>query len=85
MNIISKLRELLSNDKKKDVNSQSSLILNSLSKGEKLTSLDILKKFGCFRASARIYDLRARQYPIETKMIVLPNGKRVAQYSMKIN
>jgi len=82
MNIISKIRELLSNDKKKDVNSHSSLILNSLTNGDKLTSLDIFKKFGCFRASARIYDLRARMYPIETKMIVLPSGKRVAQYSM---
>lgn len=42
------------------------LILAALKKGERLTPLTILRRFGCLRASARIYDLRRAGHPVET-------------------
>ena len=38
--------------------SQNEMILKALKDGEELSPLDILKRFGSLRASARIYDLR---------------------------
>ena len=37
-------------------------ILKYMKKGHGLTSLEALKKFGCIRLSARIYDLEALGY-----------------------
>lgn len=33
-----------------------------------ITPIDALREIGCFRLGARIYDLRARGYNINTKM-----------------
>ena len=63
-------------------NSQNRRILFDLLKGDKLTPVDCLQRYGCFRASARMYDLRQRDWNIITTMITLPNGKRVAQYHL---
>lgn len=60
-------------------------ILKALRRGEKLTPLDILKRFECFRASARIHDLRNDGHLIKTVIIKLANGKRVAQYYLIFN
>jgi len=38
--------------------SQNQQIANYLNKGRKLTPIDALNKFGCFRLAARIADLR---------------------------
>jgi hypothetical protein len=57
-------------------------ILMALKKGVKLTPLTILKRFGCLRASARIYDLRHQGNAIDMKLIRLANGKYVAEYSL---
>ena len=61
--------------------SQTQQIEKHLLKGGKLTPLLALSKFGCFRLSARINDLRNDGYPVETRMIV-KNGKRIAEYSL---
>lgn len=59
--------------------SQNNEILKSLESGEKLTPIDALNRFGCFRLGARVYDLKRRGHNIITETIE-KNGKRFAQY-----
>ena len=61
--------------------SQNAAILKALRRGLKLTPLDMMRLFGCLRASGRIFDLRAQGHAISTTMIKI-NGKRIAQYSL---
>jgi hypothetical protein len=63
--------------------SQNKQIADYLNKGKKLTTLDALNKFGCFRLASRINDLRNDGMNITTKIIKLDNKKQVAQYSLK--
>jgi len=63
--------------------SQNKQIADYLNKGKKLTTLDALTKFGCFRLAARISDLRNDGMNIATKIITLDNKKQIAQYSIK--
>lgn len=63
--------------------SQNKQIADYLNKGKKLTTIDALNKFGCFRLAARIADLRNDGMKISTKIIKLENKKQVAQYSIK--
>lgn len=48
-----------------------------------ITAIEALNSYGCFRLAARIKDLRAQGYDIETRDLDLPNGKTVAQYFLK--
>lgn len=68
-----------------DTTSQEKAILEALKKGEKLTPLEMLKRWGCLRASGRIYDLRNQGYDIHTEIVKTRSGKRVAEYSLKKN
>jgi hypothetical protein len=63
--------------------SQNKQIADYLNKGKKLTTLDALNKFGCFRLASRINDLRNEGMNIKTKIIKLENKKQIAQYSLK--
>jgi hypothetical protein len=63
--------------------SQNKQIADYLNKGKKLTTLDALTKFGCFRLASRINDLRNEGMSIVTKTIKLENKKQIAQYSIK--
>ena len=63
--------------------SQNKQIADYLNKGKKLTTLDALNKFGCFRLASRINDLRNDGMNITTKIIKLENKKQIAQYSIK--
>ena len=61
---------------------QNDLILKALKKGSRITPIDALKRFGCFRLSARIADLRKSGHNIKTRMVV--NGeKHFAEYYME--
>jgi hypothetical protein len=62
--------------------SQAGLILRHLQSGATLTALDALDLFGCNRLAARIADLRAKGYRVQSTLIELPNGKRVASYAL---
>ena len=62
--------------------SQNKQIADYLNKGKKLTTLDALSKFGCFRLAARISDLRNDGMNIKTTIVKLKNKKQVAQYSI---
>lgn len=63
--------------------SQSKQILHALKKGRKLTPLDALKDFRCFRLGARIWELKQAGHRIERAMVEVHSGKHVAQYSMR--
>lgn len=70
-------------EKTKVMISQNKAILKRLQSGESITPIDALVSFGCFRLSARIYDLRMQGHEIEMKMVVIPDtNKRVASYSL---
>jgi len=63
--------------------SQKQMILSDLMLGLKLTGLDILKNYGCIKASNRISELIQEGYTIEKKMIDVKTKfgiKRVCQY-----
>ena len=64
------------------IDSQEKQIRDYLMSGKSLTPLEALTLFGCFRLSARIFNLIGYGVPIESKMIEL-NGKRIAQYTIK--
>lgn len=61
--------------------SQSDQILEYLQKGYVLTPLDALKRFGCFRLSARIFDLRKRGHNIQN-ITIQSRGKMYSGYVM---
>ncbi|MEA4876806.1 hypothetical protein SDC9_128298 [bioreactor metagenome] len=53
----------------------------ALERGERITALEALRRFGCLRLSARIYDLKKRGVPIESET-VKRNGKQFKEYFM---
>ena len=61
--------------------SQNTRILDYLKSGKKLTPIVALQKFGCFRLSARILDLRQQGHAIITTNITR-KGKTFAEYSL---
>jgi len=63
--------------------SQSEEIKAYLLSGKSLTSLDGLRLFKCWSLTQRIFDLRRQGLTIETEMILLESGKRVARYKLK--
>lgn len=62
--------------------SQNKAILQHLQKGHSITPLEALHLYGCFRLSARIYDLiHIFGHDIKCEMII-KNDKRFAKYSL---
>jgi len=62
--------------------SQNKQILSHLRNGNRLTPLEALTLFNCFRLSGRIYDLKKSGHDIKTTII---NGKKkFAEYSLVI-
>lgn len=59
--------------------SQEKQILKHLQSRKRLTAIQALTKFGCFRLAARIGELKAKGYDIQTTPIK-KNGKWFAQY-----
>ena len=59
--------------------SQNARILAYMQDGHRITSLEALKLFGCFRLASRISDLR-KTNDIKDKFVKLSNGKRVKEY-----
>ena len=60
---------------------QTATILDHLLSGKKLTPIDALNEFGCFRLAARIGELRERGHDIKTT-IIHDGGASFAQYSL---
>ena len=61
---------------------QNERILIYLQSGKKITPIEALNKFECFRLAARISDLRNDGHLITTENILTKSKKRVAQYSL---
>jgi hypothetical protein len=61
---------------------QAGKILAYLQAGNRLTALEALQRFQCFRLAARIHELRRDGWQIEEQMVETGSGKRVAEYSM---
>jgi hypothetical protein len=60
---------------------QKANILKALRRGEKLTALDMLNRFGAMQAATRIFELRAQGHTITSRYIKTPSGKRIVEYS----
>jgi hypothetical protein len=63
--------------------SQNALIKGWLLNGYSLTQLEAITQCGCLRLAARIANLRDKGFNVETDMVTLENGKRVARYFIK--
>lgn len=61
------------------IESQNKAILGFMRRWHCITPMEALQTCGCFRLSARIYDLREQGYGINTEMVEI-DGKRVARY-----
>jgi len=61
------------------LSSQANAIRAALKSRRKLTPMDALKDFGCFRLGARIYDLRRQGMKIKSRLKDI-GGKHVAEY-----
>ena len=69
--------------KQESEESQCAKILEHLKKGLSITPLEALNLCGCFRLSARIWNLRHEQgYNIITERVKTSSGKYVAQYRL---
>lgn len=68
------------NDNEKECATQKKQIKAYLLSGKRLTQLDALNLFGCFRLAARICELRNDGMNIKTERITIPSGKTVAAY-----
>ena len=65
--------------------SQSNSILAYMQNGNKITSIDALNLFQCFRLTSRIYDLKQRGIVIQKQFVkVGNNNKKVMQYWLDI-
>lgn len=59
---------------------QAGRILAHLRAGNRLTALEALERFQCFRLAARIHELRREGWQIEERSVETLGGKRVAEY-----
>ena len=57
-------------------------ILEALKAGERITPLNALRRFGCFRLATRIFEMKRAGYEIECSRIS-ENGKSYGCYSMR--
>jgi hypothetical protein len=60
---------------------QAGRILRFLQDGHRLTPLDALELFGCFRLAARVHELRRGGWAIVERTVKV-GSKRIAEYSL---
>ena len=60
--------------------SQAKKILAYMQAGNRITPIDALNLYGCFRLGARIADLRADGHEIKSEFVKTATGKRVKAY-----
>jgi hypothetical protein len=63
---------------------QRQMVLISLQSGYRLTPMLALRRFGCLRLGARIYEIKRMGYKIESRMVETERGskKYVKEYWM---
>ena len=62
---------------------QSEQILRAMQAGRRITPVDALNDFGCFRLGGRVYDLKQMGHDIKDEWVKLKSGKRVKRYFME--
>lgn len=66
---------------------QNKLIAQHLESGHTITALEALNRFGCFRLSARIWDLKRQGMAIEgtwkTVKSLAGEDKKIVEYKLK--
>ena len=68
------------NPNEKSSTSQAKRILAYMQEGHRITPLEALDLFKCFRLGARIADLRADGHDIKSAFVWTHTGKHVKQY-----
>lgn len=76
------MEDMGSNQPSGEPMTQSEMIYEHLSKGGTLTVAEALSWFGCYALSQRIGELKRDGVPVESEMVKLANGKRVARYKL---
>jgi len=61
---------------------QAGRILAYLREGHRITALEALELFGCFRLAARVHELRREGWQIVERTVETATGKRIAEYSL---
>ena len=61
---------------------QNGKILLHLLEGNSITPIEALKKFGCFRLGARIFELRKQGFIIDTIQVDNGKGNKFAKYTL---
>ena len=61
---------------------QTTKILLYLKEGNKITGMDALNLFGCWRLGARIWDIKEMGFNVKMKLITTSTGKVVGEYSL---
>ena len=59
---------------------QTEMLLMDLQRGQTVTPLQALKRYGCMRLSARVYDLRSEGMPVKSRPVKTKTGKMVSGY-----
>ena len=62
---------------------QNEQIADHLLKGNKITSIEALDLFQCFRCASRISELKNKGFIISDKTVETTTGKHVSQYWME--
>lgn len=61
---------------------QAEKILEHLKSGQTITPLEALRKYGCLRLGARVWDLKQKGTAIDMRIIKTESGAHVAEYSL---
>ena len=61
---------------------QTTKILLYLKEGNKITGMDALNLFGCWRLGARIWDIKQMGFKIKSELITTNTNKVVAEYEL---
>ena len=62
---------------------QSQLLRNHFDKGQSLTVLTAMQKFGIYALSQRCGELERSEYRLNREWVRLPSGKKVVSYSKR--
>lgn len=62
--------------------SQKEQIKDALLRGEVITPMDALRKFGTMKLTTRVSELIRDGFPVVKKWVKLPNGKQVMSYKI---
>ena len=61
---------------------QTTQILLYLKEGNKITGMDALNLFGCWRLGARIWDIKQLGFNVNRELITTSTKKVIAEYSL---